>query len=268
MRKFLQINFMQMILLLFRKAGFFFLFFLMSACFYFTDPIRKAEKALRKGDCKQARHFFLLDGEKGKIEFAERAAKACVSHSAVEAVFFYDYLFRREKDMAKRIPIRESLADVYFTNQRNYEKAIEEYFFLKGQTVSMGKKYLYSFRIALSYFEMGKWELSLKETETLLSTRLKGENLLSVLFLLGRVLLMQEKYTDAGKVFKRIQHEDPVYFKENKLFFYLSFIYESRKEFHQAIIELRNFQNTSEFLADKIERLKVRQSKQPGVIPL
>ena len=267
MRKFLQVNFMQMVLFLFGKASPFLLFFLTSACFYFTDPIKRAEKALGKGDCRQAKHFFLLAGGDGKSEFAEEAAKACVSHSTKEAVFFYDYLSKREKNMTKRVLIKEALAEVYFTNQQNYEKAIEEYFFLKGRKESMEKKYFYSFRIALSYFEMGKWEMSLKETEMLVSMGLKKESRLAALFLLGRVLLMQEKYAEAGKVFKKIQQADPVYFEENKLFFYLSFIYESRKEFHQAIIELGKFQNTSEFLADKIKRLKVRQSKQPGAAP-
>ena len=268
MRKFLQINFMSVIFFLFRKTGPFFLFFSMSACFYFTDPIRRAQKALGKGNCKQAKHFFLLADREGRREFAGKAAKACVSRFTAEAVFFYDYLFKQEKNMAKRVLIKEDLADVYFTNQQNYEKAIEEYFFLKGQDVSMKKKHLYSFRIALSYFEMGKWEMSLKETEKLVSMPLKKESLLETLFLSGRVLLMQEKYAEAGKLFKKIRQVDPVYFEENKLFLYLSFIYESRKEFHQAIIELGKFQNTSEFLADKIKRLKVRQSKQPGVTPL
>ena len=238
----------------------------MSSCFYFTDPMRKAEKALQKGNCKQVKRFFLLVQNDKKMKFAEKAAKACVSKSIKEAIWFYDYLSEREKDIGKRISIKEHLADLYFKKERAYEKAIEEYSFLKKQDVSEGKRGLYSFHIALSYFESGKWEMSLKETEKLLSLQLDGKNLLNALFLKARTLLMQEKYIEAEKAFRQIQQVDSVYFEKNKLFLYLSFIYESQKEFHQAIIELRSFQNTSEFLTDKIKRLEIRQSKQPGAV--
>ena len=257
---------MKMILFFFKKTYLFSIFFIMSACFYFTDSLRKAEKSLQDGDCKQAKHLFLLAQSDKKVEFAEKAAKACVSKFTTEAIFFYEYLSKREKKKEKRVLVKEFLASIYFQKQRDYERAIEEYSFLKKQRVSVKKKHFYSFRIALSYFEMGKWEMSLKEIEELLSIQLNKKDLLNTLFLLARGLLMQEKYVEAGGVFEKIRQVDPAYFKKNKLFLYLSFIYESQKEFHQAIIELRKFQNTSEFLSDKIKRLEIRQSKQPGVV--
>lgn len=248
------------------KTGFgCFLLLLMSACFYFTDPMRKAEKALGQEKCKQAKHFFLLAQSK-KLKFARKAARICLPKFAEEAIWFYDYLSMREESPEKRLLIKEQLADIYLNKLKNYEKAIEVYSFLKSQSTSIDKKQLYSFRMALSYFEMGKWEMSLKEVGSLSFTQINNENLVRKLFLKARVLLMQERYTEAEKVFRRIQQVSPDYFRNNRLFLYLSFIYESQKEFHQAIMELENFQSTSEFLADKIRRLKVRQSKQPGII--
>ena len=227
--------------------------------------MRKAEKALRQGNCKQAKQLFILAQNK-KLKVARKAAGICLSQFTEEAVWFYDYLSLREESAEKKLLIKEKLADIYVNKVKNHEKAIELYSFLKSQNSSGDKKQFYSFRIALSYFEKGKWEASLKEVESLLLNRISDKNLIEALFLKARIFLMQERHLDSQRVFRRIQQKDSVYFKENKLFLYLSFIYESQKEFHRAITELKHFQSTSEFLGDKIRRLKIRQSKQPGTV--
>ncbi len=238
-------------------------------CFYFISPIRKAEKALERGDCKQARKMFSQAVNKDRV-VAEKAARLCVSKSIEEAVWFYDYLSKREEDKEKRLSLKEKLAGLYFENLEDYEKAVELYSFLRNQEVSSEKKQNYSFRIARSYFELRKWDMSLKEVDALTAqeeiknTKKSFRFKINKIFLKARILLMQEKYSAAEEVFRSIQRTAPDYFEKNKLFFYLSFIYESRKEFHQAIVELESFQSTSDFLADKIKRLKTRQNNQPG----
>ena len=244
----------------------------MGACFYFTDPMRKAKKALKNNNCHQAKEFFILSQNK-EIAFARKAAGKCSSISITTSVWFYRYLSNSEEDEKKRNRAREKLADIYFEELKNYEKAIELYSFLKAQMDVSPKKLFYSFRMAVSFFELGKWPASLKEI-SLLEGKVKNEASLkdsgffiekgNVDFLKARIFLMQRKYKKAETMFRKIQKTQPLYFKKNKLFFYLSFIYESRKEFYQAISELKNFESTSEFLSDKIERLKVRQKNQPG----
>lgn len=245
----------------------------MGACFYFTDPMRKAEKALSKADCHQAKKLFILAQQK-EIDFARRAAKKCAVLSIEDAVWFYEYLSNKEETKKKRILIKEKLAGIYFEEIKNYEKTIEVYSFLKRKAHLPYKKLFYSFRIATAFFELGKWQASLKEL-SLLERELEEKSSLprpidsiysigNVDFLRARIFLMQKRYKSAEEIFRRIQKSQPAYFKENKLFFYLSFIYESKKEFYQAISELKNFENTSNFLSDKIERLKVRQKNQPG----
>ena len=245
----------------------------MGACFYFTDPMRKAEKALDQEDCRQAKEFFILAPQK-EIVFVRKAAQKCVTLSLKEAIWFYDYLSYREETLEKRILARERLAHIYFEEIKDYEKAIELYSFLRVQVNLPYKKLFYSFRIAFSFFELGKWQASLKELSHL-ERELKKKSvslhpvnssysIRNVDFLKARVFLMQKRYKKSEEIFRKIQKNQPEYFRENKLFFYLSFIYESKKEFHQAISELKNFENTSNFLSDKIERLKVRQKNQPG----
>ncbi len=252
------------------------LLFFSSSCFYFISPLRRAEKALKKVQCEKARKFFTLAPEKS-LKFAEKAAKICRRKSPEDSLWFYQYLSLREKDKKRRWMFEEIQAGIFFEDMKNYEKSLETYFFLKEQNLSKTKNHFYSFRIALSYFETGKWEMSLKEVNILLNKLLVGrknllqnqksnsqEFLMKALFLKARILLMQEKYELAEKEFGKIQKIAPGFFKDNNLFLYLSFIYESRKEFHRAISELKKFQSTSEFLADKVKRLKIRKNNQPG----
>ena len=243
------------------KVGLF-LFFL-PGCFYFISPIRKAEKALKKGNCEQAREFF-IESRKKNMKFAEKAGKLCQHKNLRETLWFYQYLSLREQDEKKSLNFKETLADLYFKEVRDYERALEVYFSLREKSSSTSKKWFYSFRMALSYYEMGKWEMSLKEIEGLLKQSVSKERI-KVLFLKARTLLMQKKYKKAEAEFRQIKEKDFKFFKENNLFLYLSFIYESKKEFQQAVLELESFQSTSEFLANKIKRLKIRKNNQPGV---
>lgn len=248
-----------------------FLLFVLNGCFYFIDPMRKAEKALKKGDCEQAKKIFVSSSKK-KLAFAKKAGHFCLSKSPQEAVWFYYYLSEREEEK-KAYLLKEKVANIYFETLKDYEKAIEIYSFLKSQKISKKKEDFYIYRMALSFFELGKFSSSLsllhKQAISFTSIR-KTPIAYEVLywdkkFLIGRSLLMRKKYVEAEKIFQEIQYSNPLYFKEKELFYYLSFIYELQKEFHQAISELEQFESTSEFLASKIDRLKIRQRNQPGV---
>ena len=273
---------------------------ILSGCFYFMSDMRRAEKALEKGDCREAKQFFLLSQDQHKKKsFSRKAAKQCLFLSTKEAVWFYDYLSRRE-EKTERLLIQAKMAKLYFEELKNYEKAIEIFSFLKNQNISEKKKQDYSFYIALSYFEMGKWEESLnyldseerkktlrsEKKNSLLSFEFEKEGLsVSILreedqglfilrensrriFLKARIFLMQKKYKEAEQLFQYIKQRDSVYFKKHQIFLYLSFIYELKKNFPQAVFELEKFQSTSEFLSKKIKRLKIRQSHQPGFFPM
>ena len=250
-------------------------FFFLVSCFYFVSPFRKVERALKRGDCQQARELFMLV-ERKKLFLAEKSAQVCRTRSVKEAVWFYEYLMERVEELEKRKKIQKTLAEIYFEQLKDYEKAIEMYSFLReGKEKKKSEKEFYSFRIALSYFEMGKWTMSLKEVNSLIAQEKKEHkappashpkalSLADQMFLKARILLMQKQYSLAEQAFREIQKTAPAYFQENQLFFYLSFIYEFQKDFHQAISELENFQSASEFFQDKIKRLKKRQSNQPG----
>ena len=252
-----------------KYAVFFSLCLFLTSCFYFTSPVRKMEKALKKKECLKARlAFFAIEGQEDKKRsLAKKAGQVCLSISKKEVLLFYQYLSEREKKEEHRLKFKKKIARIYFEEIKDYEEALKVYSFLQSQNISVEEKHKYSFRVAQAYFEMGKWLASLKQVEKVLSAMDKNENnnWEEAFFLKGRIFLMQERYKEAEDTLTLLQEKAPDFFKENKVFLYLSFIYESRKEFHQAISKLKEFQSTSDFLISKIKRLKIRQSNQPGV---
>ena len=247
------------------------LFFFLSGCFYFISDLQKAGRALKEGACEKAWTLFSLATESPpkKLLFAQKAGEKCFTRAPAVSALFYDYLFKRALEKSQKILYAEKQADICFEITQKYEQALALYSFLKKQAgLSRKKKQFYAFRMALSYFELGKWNRSLKEVESLLKSAHPlfpvTPNREEKLFLQARIFLMQRDYERAEQVLQEIQKTYPAFFKEHGLIFYLSFIYEARKEFNQAVQELEAFGNTSEFLAHKIKRLKIRQSNQPG----
>lgn len=247
-------------------------------CFYFTDSLRKAKKALKRGDCEKTRHF-LNSSQKTDLVFALKAAEFCEKKSIVDGVWFYKYLSEREKTKEKRFFFKEKLADIYSEELRDYESAFSLWFFLRDQTQQADKKLSYSYKIAHGFFEMQKWEESLLEiNKSLNKTSLEFSELRApqplvnklhkyFLFLKGRVLLMQEQFGQAEQVFRQIKMQYPQFFQDQNIYWYLSLIYESQKDFQQAIRELKRVQKSSEFLEDKLERLRERERNLPARPP-
>ena len=234
----------------------------LSSCMYFTSNIKKAEKALKKKDCSGALKFFHLS-QKKPIKFAYKASKLCTHKSPREAVRFYAYLSRTAKNPTEKLRFKKQEARIYFERLQNYDKAVEAYSALKNLSTSLKKKEDYIFKIAQAYFEMGKWSMSLKELKTLSEN---PKNQIKILFLKARIFLMQEKLNLAEQTFREIQSKAPGFFKKTDMFLYLSFIYESRKEFKQAISELENFKNTGAFLRDKLQDLNRKQQNLPRIL--
>ncbi len=196
------------------------------------------------------------------MDFAERASQACAEKNA----WFDEYLFKRSKEH-KKIFYAKKLAERYFVKQKKYQKALPSYFFLKNKARKPEEKAFYSLRIATIFFELGFWKQSLIEIKNQLQIPfLNSERKMDFLFLKSRVLLMQAEYDLAEKIFYQIKKQDPSYFAQHKIFLYLSLIHESQKNFHQAIMELELFKDSSSFLLEKIGRLKLRQKNQPGII--
>ena len=251
-----------------KKVYFFFILFLCTVnCFYFTDSLRKAKKALSRGDCRKSREF-LSSSQKTDLSFALKAARFCEEKSVKDGVWFYKYLSQQEKTKEKRLFFKDKLADIYFDKLNDYENAFSLWFFLRDQSSQINIKLLYAYKIAQGFFEIQKWEESVLELNKYLNMISQdSEFQKDFLFLKGRVLLMQEQFKESEQVFRQIQIQHPQFFQDKSIYWYLSLIYEAQKDFQQAIKELKKFQHSSEFLQGKIQRLKKREENLPARPP-
>ena len=203
-----------------------------------------------------------------KLKLAKRATAGCLNPAPELSLWFYNYLSQWEETEQKKLFFKKKAGDLAFESLKNYEQALVAYSTLKDKTASLEEKSFYTFRMAFSYFERGKWEATLQTLKPLME---KGKNLSLLafqnihkpaLFLKARALLLQEEYQKAKLTFQEIRFLYPLYFREQEMFLYLSFIYEEQKDFHNALAELEDFPNTSGFLRDKIKNLKIRQANQ------
>ena len=191
-----------------------FVAFFLSSCFYFVSPARKAKKALKQKDCARAIKFLMIaEGDLKRL--AWQGAKVCESLSARQAVLFYEYLIKREEILEKRIFFKEKAAQLYFEELKNYEKALELYSFLKNSPTK--KNEFFSFRAALCFFELKKWDMSLKELNRIIKEKPRFKSFspyweAEKMFLKARVFLMQKKQGQAEKMFLKIQKNHPAFF--------------------------------------------------------
>lgn len=236
-----------------------------SGCFYFTDPLLKARKALRKPDCEKVWNLFqdvssLTNIKLRLLRFAEDAASICHINSTQTAVLFYKYLIKQNISVQKKIVFHKKLLSI-LEPSGSYIEIIPSYFFLKDHI--KGESSLYALKLAHAYFKLKKGGLSLQIINKYLPLVQKKTFQLHFLFLKARVLLRAQQYVLSEKIFRRIQKLSPIFFKQRKMFLYISFIYEQKKAFHLAIKELSR-QPPSDFLDAEIKRLKARLSQQPG----
>ena len=252
----------------------FFISFMFISCFYFSDPLRKAKKALKAGDCKKVKYFLSASSKTDKA-FLLKSAEFCKKNSLKTAIWFYERLSVEETSIEKRTAVTEKLANLYFEKLKDYKKAVSIWMSLRNSFSSetqetLLRKYKYSYYIARCFFEMKNWSESLKEVEVFLRNPMALSSLnfkkirLDFLFLKARILFLQEKLQESAVVFKQIKKLDYKFFIEQDIYMYLSMIYESQKNFHKAIKELKNFSDSSSFLKNRIERLKIRQKNLPA----
>ena len=197
--------------------------------------------------------------------FALKAAQFCEEKSIRDGAWFYEYLSQQETTKEKRLIFKDKLADIFFDKLNDHEKAFSLWFFLRDQSSKINTKLLYTYKIAYGFFEIQKWEESLLELNKYLNKINQDSQFhKEFLFLKGRILLMQEQFSESERVFRQIQIQHSQFFQDQSIYWYLSLIYETQKDFQQAIRELKKFQHSSEFLQSKIQRLKKRERNLPA----
>ena len=171
----------------------------------------------------------------------------------------------------QRISSQKSIADIYFSNIKDYHKSIEE--LSRLLTLDLPEKDVkdIQLKITKSYYHIGNFQQAKIELQKLEQNRSPS---FETLLLKGDIFLGERNYNESALIFEDIIKSFPKKAVTDKVFLTLSLCYEEQKEFQKAISLLSNFLNNNksslnvsqkQFIAMKIERLKATYKMQPGV---
>ena len=245
--------------MIFSKTSLFILFFVLLSCssdkllFFFKrkSACEKKEKNLYK----KPRQAFL---KKAELCFKEKKIK--------RAVFILEQLLKRDKiTKTKQEEVKsltKLLAEKSFYQLKDNEKALKHYKALLKFSLNPSEKASVQKHISKNFYHLKKYSQALIEVEKVFLEKISMEERKQALFLKAEIFIAQNQFDKARDLFLK-QIED---YPEQKDFFreYLAFIYESQKNFSLAIQELEKIEKPSAFILSQIERLKERQSNQPG----
>ena len=204
---------------------------------------------------------------KGSRQAFLKKAEICLKEKKTKkAVFILEELLRRDKFTKTKTEeiksLTKALAEKSFYQLKNYEKALKHYNSLLGFFLSAPEKFSTHYHIAKSFYYLQKHSQALIEIEKAVFDGISMEERERVLILKGRIFMAQNQFDKASRFFQK-QIED---YPQRQDFFreYLAFVYESQKKFSLAVQELEKIEKPSAFIFRRIERLKERQSNQPG----
>ena len=204
---------------------------------------------------KNSRKFLL---EKAELCFKEKKAK--------RAVFILEQVLKRDKiTKTKKQEIKlltELLAKKSFYQLKNYEKALKHYMALFRFSLKPEERAVIQRHISKSFYYLKKHSQALIEIEKALSEKASKEEKKQALLLKAEIFIAQNQFDKARGLFlKQISAypDQKDFFREQ-----VAFVYESQKNFSLAVEELEKIEKPSSFVLNRIERLKERQSNQPG----
>ena len=209
----------------------------------------------------------LKNFSKTKRESLLKKAELCFKEAQAEkAVFILERTLKRDKIMGRRPEeiknLTKQLAERSFYLLKNYEKALKHYSALLKFPLPPSENFSARHHIAKSYFYLKKHSQALIEIEPIFVEALSMEERKKALILKGEIFMAQNHFDKALQLFQdQIENypDQRDFFRENR-----AFIYESQKNFSLAVQELEKIEKPSLFISRKIERLKERQSNQPG----
>ena len=140
---------------------------------------------------------------------------------------------RITSDPIRLIKYKQILADIYFTNLRDFSSSAPIYEELLGVRPKLPQYSELKFRYAESLYMTGLYNKALDAFRNL-QISYPGVNKSKIQFRIGTCMYFLKKYDDAEEVFKRIVDNDFSYTFKVKSAFYLAGIYEEFNELDKA----------------------------------
>ena len=245
----------------------FFIIFLYCNFFFLTSCEIVKRYFVTEPDCSNVYGKVFEKGKKLKRKALFEGADNCLQKEKFsEAVFLFEKLLlnlKRNQDSIVEIKkVEKKLAEISFYKTENYEKAIKYYVDLLKKPIKLEEKFFFQKQISESFLYLKKYEQALKEVNKCFYKEISLKEKKEAVLLKSRILIEKKAFEQALSFFEKQMDKFP----EEEAFFreYRAFIYETKKEFLSAIEELEKIEPTNLFIKKKIQKLRERQSNQPG----
>ncbi len=234
---------------------FFFISIFLTHCFLIPRVRILKAKSLR--DCKTLSQELLYDLQK---EDFKEALFVCLKNKKYKEVILLASEFERqglEKEEKKNLWIQKF--DLYHNHLLDYKSSIVE---LKKILKENPYQIQYVKNLIQAYLKTHQLQLALNTSQKmLLSKKLSSKEELEFQFIQARILMLNQKRSQALKIFDNIKKKDFQFFKENEGPFYTALLLEETKNFDDAIEELK--QADWVFAEEKKRHWKYRKENTP-----
>lgn len=183
------------------------------------------------------------------------------------AVTFYRQIILQSSDAVERKSAQRFIAQIYFENLLEYDKAVQEYEKLLKLDHRPEEAFRYRLNLAKAHYQLNNWDQSLNEIDTILGEKIGPDEVFEAKLLKASVLLNRRKLSDAAELFESILKEFPDRSQKDNVALNLVVCYEDLKDFSKAIEVLERMKKdypNPDFLDLRIARLKERRDNQPG----
>ena len=181
------------------------------------------------------------------------------------AIFNYQEAIRLSQDPASVYEIQKRVANLFFDQSKDIEKAISAYKKLISFNPSSLELDFFQFRIAEAYFRQNNFEQARNEYQKLVETFPKSQYLSKSRFEIGNSYYMEGKYDIAIEAFKQVGRYHPQSEHEVEAEFLMAQCLEQANKPKEALIIYENLKSryaNPQIIDHRLDQLKQRLKKE------
>lgn len=203
------------------------------------------------------------------LEAAREAAK--ITHYEIKdykrSLELYKLIVLKSNDQKERSDAQEQIAMIYFDNEQDYPKAIDEFNRLLGNSGLLQEKVKYKLMIARSFYYTGSFNQALQEIEEMLKLNPQGDERFDMLLLKANSMVAKKEHLKAISIYETLGVINSERAKAENIPSAIAVCYEELLDFKKAaeiVEEAVKIEPNNDYLALRLKRLKERSINKPG----
>jgi tetratricopeptide (TPR) repeat protein len=243
-------------------------------CFFSSQKsqLQSADKAIADGRPKAALELLTEAAHGDNVGLALEAARKGARLAQVDlkmysrAIELNHIVIVGSDNSEDRKTAQKNIAQIYFENVLDYEKAIIEYEKLLRLDFSDAEKHQFRLNVAKSQLQLGNFDQALAELDALSKLKNSENEEYDLGVFRANVLISQKKQEQAALVLEGLIKKFPERAEKESLALTLTVCYEELEEFEKAIATLEAMKkgySHPEFLDARIARLRTRENNRP-----